>query len=40
MLRPVLLLLLLAVAGCATRTEAPACLGDVFPLNLPMEARR
>jgi hypothetical protein len=33
-MRPVLLLLpLLALAGCAGAFEAPACRGDVFQLN-------
>lgn len=34
-----LLALLLALAGCATHQPAPACAGDVFPLN-PQESRR
>lgn len=29
----------LAAAGCASRTEAPACRGEAFPLN-PVEAPR
>ena len=33
------LALLAALAGCASRTEAPACRGGVFPIN-PPEAPR
>jgi hypothetical protein len=32
-MKPVLLLLLLALAACAGTTEPPACRGEVFQLN-------
>ena len=39
-MRPfVLLALLIALAGCASRHEAPACSGDVFAIN-PVGAHR
>lgn len=41
MRRLLLVLALLAplAAGCASRTEAPACRGEVFPLNATEPAR-
>ena len=38
-LLPALVLLAALAAGCASRTEAPACRGEVFPIN-PAEAPR